>query len=137
MGFYVIVVGTVLWEVGYSLDVAVAAAAANWLAAPAASKEATYSVVATLSAISRGTFPMTVVISWLAFVLLSIGMVHSAVYPRSLGWFGLILGIAGLSLGIIETFIGRESTINLFMMLFALIMLWSLVVGIWVARKAW
>jgi len=137
LGFYLIVVGTILWTVGYAVDMAVAAASANWLAAPAASKQAAYSVVAALSAISRGTFPMTVVVYWLAFVFLGIGMVRSAVYARSLGWAGLILGIAGFSLGIIQTFNGRESTFGLFMILYPLTMLWSLVVGIWVARKAW
>jgi hypothetical protein len=137
LGFYVIVVGTIFWTVGYAIDIAVASAMANWLAAPTASKEAAYSVVATLSAMSRGAFPMTVVIYWLAFVFLGIGMVRSVVCPRWLGWFGLILGATGVPLGIIQTFNGRESTFNLFMILFPLTMLWFFVMGIWVARKAW
>lgn len=137
VGFYLIVVGTVLWIVGYALDMAVASAAAKWLAAPAASKEAAYNVVAALSAISRGTFPISVIVYWAAFVFLGVGMVRSAVYPRWLGWFGLILGVAGVPLGIVQTFNGRESTFNLFMVLYPFTMLWFFVVGTWVARKAW
>jgi hypothetical protein len=137
LGFYIFIVGTALWTIGYALDVALAASLANWLAAPAAGKEAAYSVVTALSATSRGTFPMTVVIYWLALIPVGIGMVRSAVYPRWLGWAGQILGIAGLSLGIIQTFNGRESTFNLFMILYPLTMLWFLATGIWVARRAW
>ncbi len=136
MGFYIFIIGTAFWAIGYALDVALAASLANWLAAPAAGKEAAYSVVAALSATSRGTFPITVVVYWLAFVFLGIGMVRSAVYPRWLGWFGLILGIAGFFLGVIQTFNGRER-FNLFMILYPLTVLWFLAIGIWVARKAW
>ena len=80
---------------------------------------------------------MTVVIYWLALVPLGIGMIRSFVYPRWLGWPSLILGVAGFALGIVETFNGRESTFSLFMILYPLTMLWFLVVGIWVARRAW
>jgi hypothetical protein len=136
-GFYILIVGTALWTVGYALDVALAAALANWLAALPAGQEAAYSVVTAISAISRGTFPITVVVNWLALIPLSIGMVGSAVYPRWQGWAGQILGVAGLSLGVIQTVNGRESTFNLFTILFTLTMLWFLAIGIWVARKAW
>ena len=136
-GFYLFLVGSFFWALGYAIDVAVASAMANWLAAPAANKEAAYSVVAALTSISRGSFPMTVVIYWLALVPLGIGMIRSFVYPRWLGWPSLILGVAGFALGIVQTFNGRESTFSLFMILYPLTMLWFLVVGIWVARKAW
>jgi hypothetical protein len=136
-GFYLFLVGSVFWALGYAIDVAVASAMANWLAAPAANKEAAYSVVAALTSISRGTFPMTVLIYWLALVPLGIGMIRSFVYPRWLGWPSLMLGVAGFALGIVQTFNGRESTFNLFMILYPLTMLWFLVLGIWIARKAW
>lgn len=136
LGFYLIVVGTTLWVVGYSLDMALAGAVANWLATPAASSQAASIAVAALSATSRGTFPMTVMVYWLAFVFVGTGMVQSAVYPRWQGWLGLILGVAGFSLGIIQTFNGREGTFNLFAILYTMTMLWSLVIGIWVARRA-
>lgn len=80
---------------------------------------------------------MNVMANWLAFVLLGIGMVRSAIYPRWLGWVGLISGITGVLLGIMQTFTGRESSFNLFMVLMMLTVLWWLAIGVWVARKAW
>jgi hypothetical protein len=118
-------------------DVSYPAAAANWLAAPDAGKEAAYIALAAIPGFTRGLFPMEVIVIWLAFAFLGIGMAHSDVYPRWLGWVGLILGIAGMTLGIFQTFTGRETTLNLFMVLNISTMLWSLVVGIWVARRAW
>ncbi len=138
LGFYVIVVGTALWTVSLAGDVATASAVANWLAAPAVGKEAAYSVVAALSAFGHGVYSMTLIVNWLAIAFLGIGMVGSAVYPRWLGWVGLILGIAVIAVGIIQTFAGRLNTLNLiFMVLSLLTTLWLFVVGIWVARKAW
>ena len=137
VGFYFHIIGTALWTVGYSLDVSVATAAANWLAAPAAGKEAAYGVVAALSATSRGTFPLTIVVNWLAFAFLGIAMVRSTVYPRWLGWVGLIVGMIGVPMGIVMTFTGREVIYNFFAVLMLLTLLWWLMCGAWVARKAW
>ncbi|MCJ7513931.1 MAG: hypothetical protein MUO23_13330 [Anaerolineales bacterium] len=138
VGFYFHLVGTAVWTiVGMSLDVSFPAAIVNWLAAPDAGKDAAYIAVAAIPAFGRGLFPLEVIVYWLAFVFLGIGMVYSAVYPRWLGWGGLILGIIGVPLGILMTFTGREAMLGLFIVLLALTTLWFLVVGIWVARKAW
>jgi hypothetical protein len=88
LGFYFTLTRTVLWTVSLSLDVAVANAVANWLAAPTASKDAAWSVVAALSAFGRGMVPMTWIVYWLALALLNIAMILSEVYPRWLGWTG-------------------------------------------------
>jgi hypothetical protein len=109
----------------------------DWIAATAAGKEAVYSVYAMLPGFGRGIFPMAVLINWLAFAFIGIGMVRSAVYPRWLGWVELILGIAMLPVAVIMTFTGREALLNLFIPLSFLTILWFLVIGIWVARKAW
>ncbi len=138
LGFYFIVVGTALWTVSLSGDVATASAVANWVAAPAAGKEAAFGVVAALSAFGRGVYPMSIVVFWLAIAFLGIGMVSSAVYPRWLGWVGLILGVAVIPVGITQTFAERSIPLTLVFMVFALLTaLWSSVVGIWGARKAW
>ena len=137
LGFYFHVMGVALWTVGMSLDVSLAALGLDWIAAPAAGKEAVYSVYAMLPGFGRGIFPMNVLVNWLAFAFIGIGMVRSAVYPRWLGWVELILGIAMLPLGVIMTFTGREALLNLFIPLSMLTILWFLVIGIWVARKAW
>lgn len=136
-GFYLFALGTALWIVGYALDIAFAASLAKWLSTPVAGKEAAYGVVAALGATSRGTFPLGLVIYWLAFIPLGIGILRSAIYPGWLGSSALVLGLAGVGLGTFQTFNGRESTFNLFVVLFAFTTLWFLVIGIWVARKAW
>ena len=137
LGFYFLLMGTTIWTIGHSLNVSYPAAIVNWQAAPADGKDAAYIAVAAIPGFGRGLFPMEVIVLWLAFALLGIGMVHSSVYPRWLGWGGLILGIAGVLLGIIQTFTGRESSFILFGILLYLTILWWLVTGIWIARKAW
>jgi len=64
-------------------------------------------------------------------------MAYSSNYPHWLGSGGLILGIAGVLLGISQTFTGRENSFILFGILLYLTILWWLVMGIWIARKAW
>jgi hypothetical protein len=139
LGFYGIVVGTAMWAVNFALTMAAAGAAANWLAAPAAGQATAYSVAASLYAASAAVETMSIIVFWLALVFLGIGMVLSTVYPRWMGWVGIVLGIATVAaVGIIEAFAGPSSTLELtFMVLSLLTTLWALVIGIWVARKAW
>jgi Domain of unknown function (DUF4386) len=138
LGFYFIIVGTAVWTVTLSQDVATASAAANWLAASAAGKEAAYSALAAVNAVNRGLYPMTIIVYWLSYTFLGIAMVLSNVYPRWLGWVGLILANTVVAVGIIQTFTARSTTFTLvFAVLSLLTTLWVLVVGIWIARKAW
>lgn len=139
LGFYFHLVGVALWTAGMSLDVSYPAAIVNWLEAPAASKEIAYSVVAVLSPVGfgRGIFPLNVIVNWLAFAFLGIGMVQSTVYPQWMGWGGLLLGITGLTIGIIMTFTGREALINIFIVFMMLNILWWLTCGIWMIQKSW
>jgi hypothetical protein len=120
LGFYFIIVGTALWTLILSLDISQASA------------------VATLAAVGRGIYAMSIMAYWLALLFLGIGMVRSAVYPRWLGWVGLIVGITGATLGVIQTFSERSSTLTLvYVVLSFVTTLWFLTVGIWVARTAW
>jgi hypothetical protein len=138
LGFYILLVGTTLQAVSLSLDVATASAVATWLAAPVDGQAAIWSVVVVLNAIGRGVIPITWIVYWLAFAFLGIGMIGSAVYPRWLGWAGLILATPVIAVGIIHTFTARTTTITLVFVILALFTnLWALAVGIWVARKAW
>ncbi len=141
LGFYFMIMGTTLWTLGMSLDVTYSVLIANWMAAPATSKELAHNILTTLfppgAGFGRGLFPMNVMSNWLAFAFLGIGMIRSAIYPRWLGWVGLILGFIGVPMGIVMTFIGREAIFNLFTVLGFLTILWLLMCGIWIARKAW
>jgi len=138
LGFYLAIMGTALWTVSLSLDVAVASAVANWLAAPAGGEDAAYGTVASLSAFGRGIVPMTWIIYWLALAFLGISMVLSGVYPRWLGWAGLIVSIPIVVLGLVQVFSARSISLTLtFALLQTLTALWILAVGIWLARRAW
>ena len=138
LGFHVLLVGTALQAVSLSLDVATASAVGKWLAAPVDSKEAAWNVVVVLNAIGRGVIPMTWIVYWLAFAFLGIGMISSTVYPLWLGWAGLVLAMPVIAVGIIHTFTPRTTTITLaFVTLALLTNLWTLTVGIWVARRTW
>lgn len=139
LGFYFLLIGTAMWTIGSSLNVSYPAAIVNWQAAPAEGKEAAYNIAAVLSPLGfgRGLFPLEVIVNWLAFALLGMGMLQSATYPRWLGWVGLVLGISGILLGITQTFTGRESSFILFGILLYLTTTWWLLTGIWVTRKAW
>jgi hypothetical protein len=139
LGFYFHLVGVALWMVGMSLDISYPSAIISWLESPSASKEVAYSVVTVLSPVGfgRGAFPLNVIINLLAFAFLGFGMVQSLVYPRWMGWGGLLLGITGLILGTTMTFTGREVLINIFVVFMILNLLWWLTCGIWIIRKAW
>ncbi|HLO30209.1 MAG TPA: hypothetical protein VK249_13785 [Anaerolineales bacterium] len=138
LGFYFTLTGTVLWTVSLSLDMAVASAIANWLAAPIVSKDAAWMVVASLSALGRGMVPMTWIVYWLALTLLNVAMILSGAYPRWLGWAGLIVSISVITLGVIQTFTPRSITLTLiFSLLMLLTTLWDLATGIGIARKVW
>jgi len=138
LGFYFTLSGTALWTVSLALDVAVASATANWLSVRIDGKEAAWIIVASLSAMGRGMVPMTWIVYWLALTLLDVAMIFSDVYPRWLGWAGLIVSIPTIVLGVIQIFNARSITLTLiFSMLMMLTALWNLAAGIWVARRAW
>jgi len=139
LGFYGILVGTALFTISCALGMAEAGAAANWLAAPAIGQATAYSVAASLHAGALSVQTMSFIEYWLALAILGIGMVLSAVYPRWMGWVGIVLGIGTMAaVGIVMAFAGPGSATQVVSMVLSLLTcLYALVVGIWVARKAW
>jgi hypothetical protein len=138
LGFYGILAGTAMFTIAWALTMAEAGAAANWVAAPDAGKATAYSVAATLHAASMSAETMSGMEYWLAIIFLGIGMVLSAVYPRWIGWIGIVLGIVTVVGMAIMALTGISNTIFTgVMVILILTFLWFLVVGIWVARKAW
>ena len=139
LGFYGIIVGTTLATVGNAAGMAGTGAAADWVAAGSGTDTTTYSITATLNAVSTSTFNMFIIANWLALVFLGIGMVSSGVYPKWLGWPPLVLGavtvvVAGFPLALSDT----SQTLDItFGVLAGLTTLWALVLGVWISRKAW
>lgn len=141
MGFYFLIVGAALWTVGMSLDISFSALISNWLSAPPANQEAAHNLLNTLFppglGFGRGLFPLEILVNWLAFAFLGTGMLRSGVYPRWLGSVGMILGIIGVLIGIVMTYTGREAVFTPFTVLAFATLLWFLICGILMARKAW
>ncbi|MEE8472527.1 MAG: hypothetical protein V3S82_05105, partial [Dehalococcoidia bacterium] len=63
----------------------------------------------------------------------------STVYPKWLGWTAIVLGAAIVAaVGVPQALTGITRTLQLlFAALSILTALWALVLGIWIARKAW
>jgi hypothetical protein len=138
MGFNFILIGTVLWTISLSGDVATASNVSNWLATPSDSQETMWIAIAALSVSGRGLLALTWIIYWLGIAFLGMAMIQSDVYPRWLGWAALIVSIPVTALGAIQIFVPRSITLTLiFSMLMLLTTLWNLATGIWVARRAW
>lgn len=137
LGFYGILLGTTILTISSALGMAEAGAAANWLAAGKA--VTAYSIAASLHAGCLSVQTMGYIGYWLALGILGIGMVLSAVYPRWMGWIGIVLGIGTMAaVGIVMAFAGPGSTTQVVSIVLSLLScLYALAVGVWVARKAW
>lgn len=99
LGLYFMIMGSALWTLGMALDISYANLITNWLSASDADKvfaRDLITIYAPTIGIGRGLFPMNVMANWLAIGFLSIGMLHSAIYPRRWSWVGIVLGIIGL-----------------------------------------
>lgn len=140
VGFYGIVVGTVLWMITYGITSVDASTAANWAAATAAEKTVFYSVAVATISVGKAAYIMSILLFWLALVFLGIGMAISPVYPGWLGWVGAALGTGMVAIVGVPQFMAGEvntSSMVIFAGLALLTTGWFLVTGIWVARKAW
>lgn len=139
LGFYGIAVGVAIWSINFGLGTASATAAADWVAASSADKAAAFWVAATVLTVNTGIYTMSILIFWLALTFLGAGMARSTVYPGWLGWVAVVLGIAVVAIVGIPRFLVENTTSS--MLIFAgltlLTTVWFLVVGIWIAWKAW
>lgn len=135
LGFYGILIGTAILTISSALGMAEAGAAAKMLAGDATAG----SIAATLHAGCLSVQTMGYIGYWLALGILGIGMVLSAVYPRWMGWIGIVLGIGTMAaVGIVMAFAGPGSTTQVVSIVLSLLScLYALAVGIWTARKAW
>jgi hypothetical protein len=129
MGFYLVIVGTAI----YSVEASMFAATVRLVA------EGHADMVAAIEVVGHQAQAMWVLATWLGIFIVGIGMVRSTVYPKWQGWSGLILGVLTYALaGVPLHFLGEESIGGLlFGVLAGLSTIWALIIGIWIARKAW
>lgn len=127
-GFYLVIVATALWTVHMSLRAGNARATAAGLTDGVAIGVMIQHVVA-----------MAYLAEWLGIFFVGIGMVRSTVYPKELGWTALLLGILTFAIGGVPLFFLEKGSFAeiLAPTLAGLTTIWALIVGIWVARRAW
>lgn len=140
IGFYGIVVGTAIFSITFALTSVEAKAATDWAASPTNERAIAYSIAVATVNVGTAAYIMSILLFWFAIVFLGIGMARSTVYPRWLGWPGIVLGVAMVAtVGVPQYLTGevQTSSMLLFVGLAILTILWFLAVGIWVARRAW
>ena len=127
-GFYIVIVGTALWTAHMSLRAGSARATAEGLTDGVA-----------IGVMIQHLVAMAYLAEWLGIFFLGIGMVRSVVYPKGLGWTALLLGILTFAIGGVPLyFLEKESFAEVLAPVLAgLTTIWALVVGIWIARRAW
>ena len=135
IAFSLHLIGIAVWMVGMSLDISYPAAIANQLAASEENREVAAALVAVLSpaGFGRGLFPINLIINWSAFGLLSATMLRRPGL-RAAAWIGIVVGLAGLCLGVAMTFTGREAIISLFIALMTITIVWWLALAIALLR---
>ncbi len=138
LGFYGVLGATTLATVSIATALATTNAAVDWVAAGSTTGTTEYAIAASLIAISNSVFDVMIVGYWLALLSLGIGMVLSDTHPRWLGWALLVIGAVVVAAGVPRLFTEPTQVREIvFSIPAGLTSIWALVIGIWVARKAW
>lgn len=133
LGYYGFIVGTTLWTAGLALEGFGLGLVTKDMSA------ATTATAAVLASLLMGLLSMQIIVLWLALLFIGIGMALSTVFPGWAGWVLIILGALTASTGVLQGFTGpTQLTLNvLFPILAGLSTVYSLVLGIWIWRRAW
>ncbi len=138
LGFYGVLGATTLATVSIATALATTNAAVDWVAAGPTTGTTEYAIAASLMAVSNSVFDVMIVGYWLALLSLGIGMVLSDTHPRWLGWALLVIGAVVVAAGVPRFFTEPTQVREIvFAIPAGLTSIWALVIGIWVARKAW
>ncbi len=136
VGFYGVVVGTTVATVSLAALLATTDVAVDWVAAGSVIGSVQYTIAASLYAIGAKMFDVVIVVNWLAFILLGIGIVLSDVYPKWLGWVILVLGVALVGIGIPRFFTDPTQAREIvFAVPAGLTSLWALAMGVLITRR--
>lgn len=140
LGYYGVIIGTTLWTILFGLNIGLGRVLEQWVGAAGADKAYWFVAASSVYWVSVFLFGMTIIVYWMALAFMGIGMAMSKVYPKWLGWGIIILGgLSVLVVGVPMTLAGPSEALTniLFAILAALSVIWALVVGIRMARKAW
>ena len=129
LGFYGYVIATAIFNITLVFV----------LAATTASEKGPTAVAIGLTMVTAANslFAVSVLTYWLSFALLGIGMSVSDVFPKWLGWIGVLLGDATVAvIGVPYIFIDQTKTLQtVFMILALLSAIWALVIGALMVRR--
>lgn len=139
LGEAVAIVGLAVGTVTVILDgVAAKQLADGWAAAPAADKAI---ALAALSANETANFALASLFSisfaGVPFILYGLAVVVSDVYPRTLGWVGLVAGVFSIFAGLVQAWSGEPTNASLILTIIGptVITLWVIVMAVLVARR--
>ena len=137
LGFYTVLVGTALWSVAFGFELGLPLVVEQWEKATGSDKTAILQFVSSFSQIASGVFAMSIIVNWLALLLLGIGIALSGVYHKLFGWVIIVLSAALVAaVGIPVAVAGESKGINiLFAILATLSLIWSLALGIRITRE--
>ena len=100
--------------------------------------DALFQAAYVLEQMAFGLFSMFIFLFFgVVFTLYGLAVALSSVYPKWLGWAALALGIAGVLIGLIQTYQGPTDVVTnvLFPIVATLLTLWGIIVGILMWRK--
>lgn len=140
MGFYGVIVGTVLWTLTAVSGIGMSSVLDQWGKSTEPAKSTTLLIASSHMYMMTTLWSMSILVFWLALTFLGIGMVLGAVYPKWLSWSLVVLSVlTWLMVGIPQTLGGLSSPVTnvFFPILTGLSLLWALVTGILILRKAW
>jgi len=131
LGYYGIIVGTTLWTVTFALQ--------GFGLGLVTKQSGAAAIAGALAFFLVGLLSMTIIVYWLALIFMGIGMAMSKVFPGWTGWVAIVLGVLTALTGVLQGFTGpTQLTLNvLFPILASLSTIFTLVLGVWLVRKAW
>ena len=137
LGFYGLIVGTIIRTVFLALDgVGLAAVAALWERAAGADKVTIFVAFSSLWSLLDGLRSLTDIIYGLGLVFLGVGISLSTFYSKRFGWTIIILGGAWAIVGLVIGIAGMSAALEIpFGIVFILTIVWHLVLGIVIIRK--
>ncbi len=138
LGFYGFLGATTVATASLATGLAATSAAVDWVSAGSTTGSTEYAIAAGLDAITNSMFDVMIVGYWLALVVLGFAIARSDTYPRWLGWGIVALSAVVVAVGVSRLFTDPTQVREIvFSVPAGLTSVWAIVLGIWVARKAW